>query len=178
MSHSPGNVTKLAATPQKPAGTGRYITPTEGLWIVAKAKFWKGTPYGTGIYAGGNPTKDRGADCSGSTWKIYQEAGFSYGPYTNTVEFKKLVGTDSTFVKDKHFFKRVTMPQAGDIGWWKGHMAIYDNNAGKTDTGQNGNVWSASSPTSPRKFGPGRTDWYDNKHGAGAVTWYRYWKAS
>ena len=186
---APSKITGTAVKPEKPKDTGRFITGTEGWKITLAAKLWEDTPYapqqtaskpvaGSDKYAGGNPVKKKGADCSGSVWAIYKEAGFSYGPYTNTAGFKELVGTDEKFVKGGHFFKRVSMPQAGDIGWWQGHLAIYDKDVGKTDKGQDGNVWSASSPTSPRKFGPGRIDWYDNKNGAGAVTWYRYWKAS
>lgn len=135
--------------------------------------------------------KKVGADCSGSVWAIYKEAGFSYGHYFNTVKFvnlvasdpnfiaawlQKMAGTETNFVKGQHFFKKVLVPQPGDIGWWEGHMAIYDVNAGKTEKGQVANLWSASQPGG-RDFGPAHTNFYDNKHGAGAVTWYRYWKA-
>jgi len=182
MSHSPGNVAKLAATPPKPASAGRFISPAEGQSIVQRAKLWKGTPYGTGTYAGSNPVSKKGADCSGSVWKIYQEAGFSYGAYTSTAGFKSLVGTDQNFVPGKHFFKQVNVPQVGDIAWWNGHMAIYDPHAGKTvPEGLDGNIWSAR-----RKgldFGPTRQNWYDNyvdketSKNYGTVQWYRYWKA-
>ena len=47
-----------AATTEKAKETGRFITAAEGLGIAGKAKLWKGTPYGTGKYAGGNPVKD------------------------------------------------------------------------------------------------------------------------
>ena len=76
--------------------------------------------------------KGEGADCSGATWKIYEEAGFSYGSYQSTATFRTLVGADNDKeMKGKHF-KQVTTPQVGDIGWWNGHMAIFDLNAGKT----------------------------------------------
>ena len=153
------------------------------------AKLWADadTPYaprykfkilvpGSGKYAGGNPVKGEGADCSGATWKIYEEAGFSYGSYHDTATFPALVGTDANFIKGKHFFKKVDTPQVGDIGWWNGHMAIYDPNAGKTEKGLVGNLWSASHPDG-RDFGSARVDFYDNKHDHGTVNWYRYWKA-
>ena len=151
------------------------------------AKTWEGTPYtpryilkilvpGSGKYAGSNPVKDEGADCSGATWKIYEEAGFSYGSYQSTATFRTLVGADNDKeMKGKHF-KQVSTPQVGDIGWWNGHMAIYDLNAGKTDKGLDGNVWSVSNPKSTRPFGPGLIKWYDNDYKAPAK-WYRYWKA-
>ena len=125
-------------------------------------------------YAGGNPVKDKGADCSGSVWAIYKEAGLSYGTYQSTATFPTLVGIDANFVKGTHFFKKVDMkvdtPQVGDVGWWNGHMVIYDLNAGKTDKQLAGNVWSASSPTSSRKFGPGKIDWYIDEYDAPAVS--------
>ena len=91
------------------------------------------------------------------------------------------VANNDKEMKGKHF-KQVSTPQVDDIGWWDGHMAIYDLNAGKTDTKPplNGNQWSAR--TTGKKFGATRQDWYDNhvdkqsgKH-YGTVKWYRYWK--
>ena len=184
---APSKTSNTATKSEKPKDTGRFISATEGWKITLVAKKWEKAqvPYVTG----GKTLK--GADCSGSVWAIYKEAGFSYGPYANTVMFvnkvatdpdfiaawlQKLVGTDKNFVQGKHFFKKVTMPQAGDIGLWKGHMAIYDNNVGKTEKGQDGNLWSASR-TGGRDFGPARVDFYDGKDGFGKVVWYRYWMA-
>ena len=193
---TPTKTNTPAAKPEKPKAAGRFIAPTEGQRIARVAAGWKGTPYGTGKYAGGGAVKNEGADCSGATWKIYAEAGFPYGGYFNTVRFvnliatdshfivawlKDLVGSDADFVKGKHFFKKVLTPQVGDIGWWNGHMAIYDNNAGKTvPEGAEGNLWSAR--TTGFNFGPARINWYDNyvdKTGKnyGIVKWYRYWSA-
>ena len=204
---APSKIASPVAKPEKPKGAGRFITATEGWKIALVAKGWRDTPYapqekagkrvaGSEKYAGGNPVKGEGADCSGSVWAIYKEAGFPYGPYANTAMFvnrvatdadliaawlKNLVGIDADFVKGRHFFKKVTMPQVGDIGWWNGHVAIYDNNVGKTDKGLDGNLWSARNPEQP--FGPARINWYDNyvdkKTGKnyGTVKWYRYWKA-
>lgn len=172
------------------------------------AKSWKGTPYaplekdkklvsGSEKYKGGGAVKKEGVDCSGATWKIYAEAGFPYGRYFNTVEFvnlaatdphfivawlNDLVGSDASFVKGTHFFKKVSLPQVGDIGWWNGHMPIYDNNAGKTvPEGTEGDLWSARNTDFP--FGPSRIKWFNNyvdkKTGKnyGIVKWYRYWIA-
>jgi len=174
--------TPQAATAKKAEETGRFITAEEGQKIADVAKEWKGTPYGTGNHAGGNPVKGEGADCSGAVWAIYKEAGFSYGSYHSTATFHSLVGSDASFISGKHFFKQVSTPQVGDVGWWNGHMAIYDPNAGKTDTDTplNGNQWSAR--TTGKKFGATRQNWYDNYVDSdtgkeyGIVKWYRYWK--
>jgi len=97
---APSKITGTAATSAKPKGAGRFITVAEGRKITLAAKGWKGTPYapqqkdgklvtGSEKYAGGNPVKGKngGADCSGSVWAIYKEAGFSYGHYFNSVAF-------------------------------------------------------------------------------------------
>ena len=87
-----------------------------------------------------------------------------------------LAGADNDKeMKGKHF-KQVSTPQVGDIGWWDGHMAIYDLNAGmcgkKNDIAAN--LWSASSLISKRNYGASHISFYADK---GSVTWYRYWKA-
>ena len=158
--------------------TGRFITAAEGLKIVGVAKEWAKAkvPYLTG------GKTQRGADCSGTTWKIYEEAGFSYGSYQNTASFRTLVNTENDMVMKGKHFKKVSTPQVGDIGWWDGHMVIYDpalaqdvslrNKPQPTGTKS---VWSASSPGSPRPFGPAWTHWF--KNGTPPV-WYRYFKAA
>lgn len=161
--------------------TGRFVTAAGGQKIADVAKNWwrADVPYVTG-----GKTK-KGADCSGSVWAIYNEAGLSYGAYTNTAGFTNIVGTDSNFLKGKHYFKKVGAPQVGDVGVWsngksgndaRGHMAIYDTGAGKTKKGLVGNLWSATHPGGD-KFGPSRIDFFDHMSGYGSVTWYRYWKA-
>lgn len=201
---APSKVVGPAVKAEQSKGNGRFIAAAEGLKITLMAKGWEGTPYapqrkdgklvpGSDKYTGGNPVKGKGADCSGSVWAIYKEAGFSYGSYFNSVAFvnlvatdthfivawlKDLAGTEASFVQGKHYFKQVSHPQAGDIGWWhngkSGHMVIYDKNAGLTEPNkQQGNVWSASNPTG-RAFGPARIDWYDKQYNASAK-WYRYW---
>ena len=195
---TPTTTTVPAKKLEKPKSTGRFISPTEGQRIASAAKGWAKakTPYGTGKYAGGGAVKGEkgGADCSGATWKIYAEAGFPYGGYFNTVRFvnrvatdshfivawlKDLVGSDADFVKGEHFFKEVFMPQVGDIGWWKGHMAIYDQNSGMCGK-QNktvGNIWSAYNSTDGINFGAAHTSFWDIPNGVGNVVWYRYWIA-
>jgi cell wall-associated NlpC family hydrolase len=161
--------------------TGRFIRVAEGQGIADVAKKWADADV---PYVSNGRTK-QGADCSGSTSSIYAEAGFAY-PHHSTSGFPDLVGTDSHFIKGKHFFKKVDSPQVGDVGLWSngklgknasGHMAIYDANVGKTPKGLVGNLWSASNPTSSRKYGSARIDFFDHKSGYGTVTWYRYWKA-
>lgn len=212
---TPSKTSNTAAKSEKPKDAGRFITATEGWKIVQVAKSWTGTPYapvvkagvtvpGSEKYIGGGAVKGKGGDCSGSTWKIYAEAGFPYGSYINTALFvnraatepdfmsawlQKLVGSDKNFVKGQHYFKKVSVQQVGDIGWWHngkigdeaaGHMAIYDINAGKTEPNKvDGNVWSATNRKSEYGFGPAHTRFFDNdkKYGYGIVTWYRYWIA-
>jgi cell wall-associated NlpC family hydrolase len=160
--------------------TGRFVTVAEGRKIADVAKKWADVDV---PYVSNGRTK-QGADCSGSTSSIYAEAGFAY-PHHNTSGFPDLVGTDSHFIKDKHFFKKVDSPQVGDVGLWSngklgkdasGHLAIYDASAGKTKKGLDGNLLSATHPGGGN-FAPARIDFFDHKSGYGTVTWYRYWKA-
>ena len=129
------------------------ISPEEGQSIADAAKGWYGTPYLTG------GKSKKGADCSGSVWGIYKDAGFPYG-----------YSPSSLFSKNSRF-KSVNDPQAGDIGLFPGHMVIYDPNAAKKcscGAGSDSDVWSASRPGG-NPFGPGNSDWY-----RGTVQWYRY----
>ncbi len=130
-----------------------FITPEDGQGIVNTARGWNGTPYDTG-----GKTK-QGADCSGSVWGIYNEAGFPYD-YLNS----------PTFPQSPRFKPAPgNIPQPGDVGLFQGHMVIYDPNAGK-DCSCKGNrdAWSASRPGG-RPFGPANSGWYN-----GPVQWYRY----
>jgi RHS repeat-associated protein len=52
-----------------------FISPEEGQRIVDIARTWKGIPYYPG---GGKKSSMDKADCSGATWKIYEEAKFPY----------------------------------------------------------------------------------------------------
>jgi RHS repeat-associated protein len=124
----------------------------EGQRIVEVASRWIDTPY---IFGG----KSReGADCSGSTWAIYKEAGFPYkylpsASFPNSPSFRP--SPDN-------------IPQVGDVGRWNGHMVIYDPNA------PNGNnVWTAHRTGGP-PYGPYQFERYNKIYGS--VTWYRYYK--
>ncbi len=97
---------------------GRFITEKEGWHVVEVAATWEGTPYAT---VGAQSTKGVKGDCSGTTHKIYVEAGFPY-PYKQTATFV-------SFVDASHRFREIHPErepmQAGDVLLWSGHMAIY-----------------------------------------------------
>ena len=96
----------------------RLISEQEGWKIVTAAEGWEGTPYRA---VGGNSVKGDKGDCSGTTNKIYIEAGFPY-PYKQTATF-------IDYVESSHQFREINPDneplQAGDVLFWSGHMAIY-----------------------------------------------------
>ena len=130
------------------------LTPEEGGRIVVVARRWNDTPY----LKGGKSKV--GADCSGSVWGIYVEAGFPY-QYSWTAIFP----TSPRFKPSPN-----NIPQVGDVAWWNGHMAIYDPNAGMVRR-QLATLWSASHAGGP-KFGPAVIKWFNDDYGP--VKWYRY----
>lgn len=92
-----------------PRGTD-YLTQQEIEQLLTTAQSWQGTDYAFDTpgnpYKGAGATKGVEADCSGSTWRIFEETGFGYGSYANT----------KTFVSQKEaYFDRVTTPQTGDV---------------------------------------------------------------
>jgi RHS repeat-associated protein len=129
-----------------------FITAEEGQRIIDIAKNWVGTPY---VFGGKNKA---GADCSGSTWAIYNEAGFSY-KYLPSASFPK---------SPKFRPSPENTPQVGDVGMWNGHLAIYDPNAPDGD-----NVWTAHRTNGP-PYGSARFERYNKIYGN--VQWYRYYK--
>lgn len=132
-----------------------------------------------GRHKGGNPLKgmNGAADCSGAVWGIYRDAGLPYTYRNASIHFFDLVLKDGEVpVKGRHYFKQVSTPQTGDVGWWNGHVAIFDLGAGLCGIGNKivGNVWSASRPGG-RPFGPGHSSWYDKEYKTPAK-WFRYWR--
>jgi hypothetical protein len=145
----------------------RPITPKEGQRIVDEARTWAGTPY---LSAGANSTKktdekNGGADCSGSTYYIYKNVGFQYGPeYQMTTDFKNYVkGSESHFIK----IANIENAQPGDILLWPKHMAIYaifssdDPERVKffNKKKQDPNMWTAFHSGGP-VYGPMRWQWW------------------
>jgi hypothetical protein len=101
------------------------ISADDGAKITAEARNWKDTPY---KLVGSGSIKGTGGDCSGSTWRIYDAAGFKYA-YQNTSGFIDYVG------KKKKFRELASSDtkQEGDILFWPDHMAIYSTFAGDKD---------------------------------------------
>ncbi len=112
----------------------RLPTPEEGQKIVDAASTWHGVPYADAgsAHAGLQADKKKAADCSGSTWKIFEEAGLKYS-YATTGDFPidkkvfRLLGTNPAVL------------QPGDVVLYHGHMAI---SAGNNEKGEP-EVWSA-----------------------------------
>ncbi|MBO9666413.1 MAG: C40 family peptidase, partial [Bdellovibrio sp.] len=126
------------------------ISSEEGAMIAVQASTWQGTPY---KYGGSKSGANGGADCSNSTNQIFAEAGYPYP-----------MSTAGEFAKNKKFAPVEGEPQAGDVGLFDGHLAIYDPNL------PNGkNIWSATH-TGGAPYGPSKSKWF------GSVKWYRYQK--
>ncbi|WP_338768321.1 hypothetical protein [Massilia sp. METH4] len=107
-----------STTQGKECVLGKFITEAEGWKIVEIARSWEGTPYSL---IGAASVKKVGGDCSGSTNKIFIEAGFPY-PYQSTANFAAFARKTNRFRK---IDKTKTPLQAGDVLLWPGHMAIY-----------------------------------------------------
>jgi len=93
------------------------ITAAQGRLIVLEAMTWSGTPYSL---VGNASIKGQGGDCSGSTWRIYAAAGFSYD-YRNTGTFASYAASPGPFRK----LGDSEVRQDGDVLLWSEHMAIY-----------------------------------------------------
>ncbi|BDC52068.1 hypothetical protein F183_A43830 [Bryobacterales bacterium F-183] len=151
------------------------ISLEQGKLIVAEAKTWKGTPY---MLVGGNSEKGVKGDCSGTTFKIYQAAGFPY-EYQMTVNFPDYAVKSGKFRK----MEPADPKQEGDVLWWPGHMAIYtsfaDDSANATTPRVNksgqpykqmNDMWTASNPNGGPPYGPGKIEYFRKDK----PTLYRY----
>jgi cell wall-associated NlpC family hydrolase len=114
----------------------RFLTECEAKKIahVAQSFADKKVPY---VYGGEN---DKGADCSGSTFYIYNKAGFPYSPRGSVKDFV-VDAKDGKIPFDE--IPNASSPQIGDVIVFQGekHMAIY---AGQDKNG-NDLMWTASS---------------------------------
>jgi hypothetical protein len=152
-------------TTGKECTVGRFITEEEGWQIVNAAATWEGTPYGM---VGAASKKSVIGDCSGTTNKIYTEAGFPY-PYQSTSSF-------AAYARATNQFRRIDPAkqalQAGDILLWSGHMAIYapftpDNpryDGGLYKHGQRkyNNMYTAFNTRTQQPYGPYNVEVFRN----------------
>jgi hypothetical protein len=160
---------------------GRFVNTIEQQKIVQIARSWVDTPYAPndnsplGIYKGGNPRKVVGADCAGAVWAIYKEAGLPYSYRNASLSFFDLVAKDGAqAIKGKHFFKQVSTQQTGDVGWWNGHVLIFDRASGMAPPNNvPGNAWSARNRD--RNFSSVQYQWYNEIYRS-PVQWFRYWR--
>jgi RHS repeat-associated protein len=141
------------------------LTPAQGRAIASTAASWIGVPYKFGGHS------KSGADCSGSTWAIYAQAGFKYSAApVSTVSFTKaMVKPTAT----PGYFFPVENPRPGDVMLWPSHMAIYDPNAKSTcscSTQQGSNMFSATHRGGP-PYGPYNSRWW---FGGNTPVYYRY----
>lgn len=143
------NTSPIENTTGKKCTVGRLITEAEGQRIVSIAKTWDATPY---ALAGQNSVKGQKGDCSGSSNKIYVEAGFPY-PYQTS---KTIV----PYIEASHRFRKIAgtpedPPQPGDLIIWPGgHIAIYaifaeDDKNSLNKFKKKNNMWSAHYPGGP-----------------------------
>jgi cell wall-associated NlpC family hydrolase len=123
------------------------ISSEQGKLIIKVASTWAKTPY---VYGG---MAKKGADCSGSTYQIYKEAGFPYDrQYRSSSQFS-----------NNPKFKQLTenFPQEGDVAWWSGHVAIYAGN---------GEIWTATHTGGPAYHKDSLRSWEAKR---GKPKWYR-----
>ena len=144
-------------TEGKECPIGRYINEAEGKKIIDIAATWVGTPYSM---VGANSEKLKVGDCSGTTNKIYKEAGFPY-PYQTTAAFVQFANKTNIF---REINPDKTPMQIGDVLLWPGHMAIYApfpdgdprRNTGVKKGGveKNNNMYTAFNAKKGTPYGP------------------------
>lgn len=136
---------------------GGYISEADGWRVVAAAATWEGTPYSS---IGGKSVKGKGGDCSGTTNKIFIEAGFPY-PYKQTSTFADYAKLSNRF---REIDPKKNAMQPGDVLLWSGHMAIYapfPEGHSKRDTGvikggkkKMNNMYTAFNRNTDTPYGP------------------------
>jgi NlpC/P60 family len=141
----------------KICAVGTFISESDGWKIVDIAATWEGTPYGL---VGAASQKSGIGDCSGTTNKIYQEAGFPY-PYQSTASFATYASKTNRFRKVDSSKQKL---QAGDVLLWPGHMAIYapfppdspkyDGGLYKHGVKKSNNMYTAFNNRTGQPYGP------------------------
>lgn len=144
-------------TQGKDCTVGAFLTAEEGWKIIKVAESWEGTAYSM---VGANSVKGDKGDCSGTTNKIFIEAGFPY-PYQTTSNFAAYAAKSNRFRKIDISKQEM---QAGDVLLWPGHMAIYapfPDGHPKRDTGvmkagkkQLNNMYTAFNSRTNVPYGP------------------------
>jgi cell wall-associated NlpC family hydrolase len=101
------------------------IAEADGGKIVDQAVKWGGTLYAPNVtsdkYKGAGAEMGKEADCSGSVWKIYCNAGYPYD-YTTSTAF------DTYSQRPNSPFRKLSggeAPQRGDVVLYQGHMSVY-----------------------------------------------------
>lgn len=148
---------RFETTPNK--NKSRDLTPEEGRQIATLAEGWRNTNYaprGT-AFAGPKAQQQQAADCSGSVWAIYRQAGLDYR-YADTADFAAAAANGTIPFREVADADR----QPGDVVLYPaaGHMSIYAGD---------GMVWSAHKANLP--FSEFRINCFDK---GGTHRIYRY----
>jgi hypothetical protein len=91
-----------------------------------------GRPFGLASKRGLREDPTAGADCNGTVWGVYHEAGI---PYTDFATHRDIM--------NKTNWRVTTTPKMGDVVRWKGHLAIYKSP---------GIIWTAHNKNSMEGF--------------------------